>query len=84
MFHLKLQPILTEFLVNKRVWLGVFLKQDYGVGMLAQVYATEKLRIGYAYDSGLGSKRILGSSHEIMIGFDFGNYKTKTVSPRFL
>lgn len=73
-----------NFLMNKRLWLGVFLKQGYGAGLLAQVYATEKLRIGYAYDSGLGSKKILGSSHEMMIGFDFGNYKTKTVSPRFL
>jgi type IX secretion system PorP/SprF family membrane protein len=73
-----------NFLIHQRLWLGAFVKQNYGAGILVQVYATEKLRIGYTYDSGLGSKRILGSSHEIMIGFDFKNYKTKTVSSRFL
>lgn len=73
-----------NFLIQKRLWLGAFLKTGYGAGMLLQVYATDKLRIGYAYDAAIGSKRLMGSSHEIMLGFDFGNYKTKTVSPRFL
>lgn len=73
-----------NFLIHKRLWLGAFLKQDYGAGVLVQVYATEKLRIGYTYDAAMGSKKLLGSSHELMIGFDFGNYKTKTLSPRFL
>jgi type IX secretion system PorP/SprF family membrane protein len=73
-----------NFLIHKRLWLGAFVKQNYGAGMLVQIYATEKLRIGYTYDAALGGKKLLGSSHEIMIGFDFGNYKTKTLSPRFL
>jgi type IX secretion system PorP/SprF family membrane protein len=73
-----------NFLIHKRLWLGAFIKQSYGAGMLVQIYATEKLRIGYTYDAALGGKKLLGSSHEIMIGFDFGNYKTKTLSPRFL
>lgn len=73
-----------NFLIHKRLWLGAFIKQNYGAGMLVQIYATEKLRIGYTYDAALGGKKLLGSSHEIMIGFDFGNYKTKTLSPRFL
>ena len=73
-----------NFLLQKRVWLGAYYRNDYGVGALIQLYATDKLRIGYSYDTGLGSKRILGSSHEIMIGFDFGKYKSKILSPRFL
>jgi len=73
-----------NFLVKKRVWLGVYHRFDYGFGALVQVYATEKLRIGYSFDTGMGSKKRLGASHEIMIGFDFGNYKAKTLSPRFL
>lgn len=73
-----------NFLLRQRIWLGVFLKQGYGAGALVQVYATEKLRIGYSYDTGIGSKKLLGSSHEIMIGFDFGKYKSKILSPRFL
>lgn len=73
-----------NFLIHQRLWLGAFVKQSYGAGILVQVHATEKLRIGYTYDAGLGSKRTLGSTHEVMIGFDFKNYKTKTVSSRFL
>lgn len=73
-----------NFLMYKRLWLGAFIKQDYGAGILIQVHATEKLRIGYTYDAAMGGKKLLGSSHEIMIGFDFGSYKTKILSPRFL
>jgi type IX secretion system PorP/SprF family membrane protein len=73
-----------NFLLKKRLWLGAFFKQGYGAGALIQVYATDKLRIGYSYDTGIGSKRLLGASHEVMLGFDFGNYKSKTLSPRFL
>jgi type IX secretion system PorP/SprF family membrane protein len=71
-------------LISKRLWLGLYSRVGYGFGALFQVYATDKLRIGYSYDTGLGGKKTLGSSHEIMLGFDFGNYKAKTLSPRFL
>lgn len=73
-----------NFLLQQRIWIGVYSRLGYGVGGLFQMYATEKLRIGYSYDTGIGTKRILQASHEIMIGFDFGNYKSKTLSPRFL
>lgn len=73
-----------NFLLKKKLWLGVYHRFDYGFGALVQVYATEKLRIGYSFDTGMGSKRRLGASHEVMIGFDFGTHKAKTLSPRFL
>lgn len=73
-----------NFLIKQKLWLGAYFRKGYGVGALLQVYATEKLRIGYSYDTGLGSTRTLGSSHEIMLGFDFGKQKVKTLSPRFL
>lgn len=73
-----------NFFVAKRVWLGGFIRQGYGFGALFQVYATKQLRIGYAFDAGLGKQRVLGSAHEIMLGFDFGKYKSKMVSPRTL
>lgn len=73
-----------NFLVKQKLWLGVYHRSGYGLGALVQVYATEKMRIGYTYDTGLGSQKRLGSSHEIMIGFDFGNSKSKMLSPRFL
>ncbi len=71
-------------LLKKRIWLGTFLRGGYGIGALIQVYATDKFRIGYSYDTGLGIKKQLGSSHEFMLGFDFGNYQSKMVSPRLL
>lgn len=73
-----------NFFIKKRVWLGVYMRQDFGPGFLAQFYVNEKLRIGYSYDTGLGSKRALGASHEIMIGFDLKKYQSKSVTPRFL
>jgi type IX secretion system PorP/SprF family membrane protein len=69
----------------KKVWLGVFFRGGYGPGGLIQYYITNKFRVAYSYDSGLRDARKLGSSHEIMIGFDFSeNNKSKVVSPRFL
>lgn len=74
-----------NFLLKQKVWLGVFTRSDKTVGALVQVYATEKLRIGYAFDRGLGKvQRQLGNSHEIMIGFDFNTVKSKMLSPRLL
>lgn len=71
-------------LIRKRLWAGVFFRNDYGVGALLQVIATDQLRIGYAYDMGLSDRRYLGGAHEIMIGYDFGKNKSKMVSARFL
>lgn len=73
-----------NFFIKKRVWLGVYARQGYGLGFLAQFYATDKLRIGYSYDTGMGTKKALGASHEIMLGFDFKKNQNKTVTPRFL
>ena len=73
-----------NFLIKKRVWAGVFFRQGYGAGALFQVYATKQLRIGYAFDAGLGKQRLLRGSHEIMIGFDIKKDKSKMVSPRLL
>lgn len=73
-----------NFFAAKRVWFGVFYRQNYGVGGLFQVYVTNQFRIGYAYDMGIGQRKALGGSHEVMIGFDFRKNKSKMVSPRFL
>lgn len=73
-----------NFFISQKLWLGLYFRSDYGVGMLTQFYATDKLRIGYSYDTGLGSKRNLGASHEIMIGYDFSKNKSKMLTPRFL
>lgn len=74
-----------NFLIKQRVWLGVFYRSDATVGTLIQVLITEKFKIGYAFDTGISKvQKRLGNGHEIMIGFDFNTFKSKTLSPRYL
>lgn len=74
-----------NFLIRQRVWLGAFVRTDHTIGALAQVFVTERLRIGYAFDtSGNSIQKRLGNGHEIMIGFDFNTFKSKMLSPRTL
>ena len=73
-----------NFFLYKKLWLGAFVRGAYGPGFLFQYYITNKFRVAYSYDTGLGNQRRLGASHEIMIGFDFSGNKPKVVSPRFL
>ena len=80
----KQMDINLNFFLYKKLWLGAFVKGGYGPGFLFQYYITNKLRVGYSYDTGLVNARRLGGSHEIMIGFDFSGTKAKMLSPRFL
>src|SRR5690606_34230675 len=51
---------------------------------IAQIYVTEKLRIGYSYDhivSQLSS--VQNGSHEITLGVTFGKRAQRVLSPRF-
>jgi type IX secretion system PorP/SprF family membrane protein len=73
-----------NMLLYKRLWLGVFYRTAYGPGALLQFYVTNALKVGYSYDSGLKDARRLGGSHEVMIGFEFLNQKSKMINPRFL
>jgi len=73
-----------NFFLKKRLWLGVFVRQEFGLGFLTQFYVNDKLRIGYSYDGGFGSRKALGTSHEIMLGFDLKKRQLKSVTPRFL
>jgi len=73
-----------NFFLYKKLWLGVFVRGDYGPGFLMQFNVTHKFRIGYSYDTGLNDARKLGATHEVIIGFDFSEKKSKIISPRFL
>ncbi|PBQ33425.1 hypothetical protein CNR22_17110 [Sphingobacteriaceae bacterium] len=73
-----------NFFLFKRMWLGAFYRNGYGPGALMQFYATDKLRLGLSYDTGLQDARKLGSSFEVMVGFDFSGAKAKMINPRFL
>jgi type IX secretion system PorP/SprF family membrane protein len=75
----------ANFLLKNRVWLGVSARSGYGFVGLFQIYVTDKFKVGYAYDQGLNRIGIQGqSSHEIMLSYDFNNFKTKMLSPRYL
>lgn len=74
-----------NFLIKQRVWLGAFYRSDATVGALLQVLVTNNIKIGYAFDTGIGRiQKRLGNGHEIMIGFDFNTFKSKILSPRYL
>jgi type IX secretion system PorP/SprF family membrane protein len=73
-----------NFFLYKRLWLGVFYKSAYGPGMLLQFYVNNQIRVAYSYDTGVKDVRKLGAAHEVMIGFDFKEVKSKVISPRFL
>jgi type IX secretion system PorP/SprF family membrane protein len=74
-----------NFLIKQRLWLGVFYRSEATVGALVQVYVTNSFKVGYAFDTGISRvQKRLGNGHEIMIGFDFNTFKSKTLSPRYL
>ena len=73
-----------NFFIAKKLWLGAFYRNGYGPGGLFQYYITDQFRVAYSYDTGLGSASKLGSSHEVMLGFDFSGPKQRMVNPRFL
>ena len=80
-------------LFKERFWLGGFYRtsiitynKDYlerdlrkksAVGVIAQIFATEKLRIDYSFDYSLNKLRNYNyGSHEISIGLYFGNSRS--------
>lgn len=74
-----------NFMIKQRLWLGVFYRSDATIGALVQVYVTNVFKVGYAFDTGISKvQKRLGNGHEIMIGFDFNTFKSKTLSPRYL
>jgi type IX secretion system PorP/SprF family membrane protein len=74
-----------NFLIFNKLWLGASLRSSKNLILLTEYLITEKFKIGYAYDLGLGSfGRASGGSHEIMLGFDFSIFKSKMLSPRYL
>lgn len=74
-----------NFLLKQRLWLGMSLRQGYGVVFLAQCLVTDKLKLGYSYDRGFNKIGTYGkASHEIMISYDFSVFKSKMISPRYL
>lgn len=75
----------ANFLLKNRLWLGVSLRSGYGFVGLFQIFVTDKFKVGYAYDQGLNKIGIQGQgSHEVVLSYDFNNFKSKMLSPRYL
>lgn len=60
------------------------LSQLNSASVAAQVFASENLRIGYAYDFSIGAlKGYGGGTHEISIGYFFNKKRVRMLSPRY-
>jgi type IX secretion system PorP/SprF family membrane protein len=76
--------------INLNIWLkdviglgGSYRTGDAFVGM-AEVQANENIRFGYAYDMPFSPlKYFTKGSHEIMLRYEFGSFKTKIKSTRY-
>ncbi len=74
----------ANFLFFDKFWLGAMYRHTDAVGALAQYHITGDLTVGYAYDYPLSTLRnYSGGSHEIMLGFAFGNKLKGVRSPRY-
>lgn len=85
----------SMFLFMERLWLGASYRSNLRLGidnfegnlhnrtsaaMLAEIFATQNLRIGYAYDHNLNAlETYQNSSHEISIGY-YLNSKSSRIS----
>ena len=63
---------------------GDRLSKQNSVSAIAQLYLTQKLRIGYSYDYILSQlSSVQNGSHEVTLGITFGNRANRLLSPRF-
>lgn len=76
--------------INMNLWLkdilgigGSYRTGDAFVGMM-ELQATQQIRFGYAYDMPFNPlKYFTKGSHELMLRYEFGNFKTKIKSTRY-
>jgi type IX secretion system PorP/SprF family membrane protein len=76
--------------INMNIWLkdllgfgGSYRTGDAFVGMV-ELQATSNLRFGYAYDMPFNPlKYFTKGSHELMLRYEIGNFKTKIKSTRY-
>lgn len=74
----------ANFLFYEKFWIGAMYRHDDAVGALVQYHITNDLTVGYAYDYTVTPLRnYSGGSHEVMLGFEFGNKLKGIRSPRY-
>ncbi len=79
-----------QYDANLNIWFhdiigigGSYRTGDAIVGM-AEIQATDNLRFGYAYDIMFSPiKSFVKGSHELMLRYEFGSFKTKIKSTRY-
>jgi type IX secretion system PorP/SprF family membrane protein len=75
----------VNFLLDQKLWLGVGYRLNTSAGLLAMWNINDHMRLGYSFDYGLNRIGTLGGgSHEIIFGYGFNLFKTKTLTPRYL
>lgn len=80
-----IQADLNASLWIKQVFsIGVQYRTEADIAAMIEVQATPQLRFGYAYDrSTTNLVKLNSGSHEIMLRYEFGFERGKTVSPRY-
>jgi type IX secretion system PorP/SprF family membrane protein len=74
----------ANFLINKKVTLGASYRVGAAIGALAGFQLSDRLMLGYAYDSDVTDLRNYNfGSHEVFIRFEFVKRIEGNVSPRF-
>jgi hypothetical protein len=67
-----------------RIGVGVSYRYGSGVIGMVEIQASQRFRIGYAYDMALTKIRSYASgTHEAMLRYEFGFDKKKVISPRY-
>ncbi len=72
------------FLYADKLWLGVSGRMGTGLIFMTAYNFSDRFRAGYSYDLNLNALTTQTSgSHEVFIGFDMAQNKSKVLSPRY-
>ena len=85
-----------SLIYNQKLWLGIMTRFDdptkiqVGSKLINEISGIlglkigEKFRIGYAYDYNMSElSQITSGSHEVMLGYDLGLFKEKSIRPNY-
>lgn len=74
----------AQFLLQKKLWLGVMHRWGDSFGALIGYQFSPQLKAGYSYDITSSKLRSTNSgSHELFISYDFNFKQDKIISPRY-
>lgn len=74
----------TVFQKNYQVYTGNSLSNRNSFSGIVQVYANDKIRLGYSYDYILSNlSSVQNGTHELTVGVTFGHQARRVVNPRY-